>query len=115
MHACATAGATANVSSLNDGFPVTINDIDQAAYVSALAARVLGEEKSLQIPPVMGAEDFSFFAQRVPSCFFFVGSKGGPSTGFMNHHGKFDLDERAFETGIALMRALAFDAPHNAP
>jgi hippurate hydrolase len=115
MHACATAGATADVTLLNDGFPVTANDAGQAAYISALAADLLGEERSVQTPPIMGAEDFSFFAQRVPACFFFVGSNGGPDTAHVNHHGKFDLDERALETGIALMNAIAFDAPRNAP
>ncbi len=115
MHACATAGATATFTMPNDGFPVTRNDADQAAYVSALAARVLGEERSVPADPVMGGEDFSFFAQRVPSCFFFVGSNGGPETAYVNHHGKFDLDERALATGIAVMHALAFDAPRNAP
>ncbi len=115
VHACATAGASAHVTLLNDGFPVTANDGDQASYVSALAARVLGDEHSIQTPPVAGAEDFSFFAQRVPACMFFIGSNGGPATAYMNHHGKFDLDERALATGIAMMSALAFDAPCNAP
>ena len=114
MHACATAGASADVTLLNDGFPVTTN-VEQAAYISGLAARVLGDERSVETPPVMGAEDFSFFAQRVPACFFFVGSNGGPDTAYMNHHGKFDLDERALETGIAMMSAIACDAPRNAP
>jgi amidohydrolase len=114
-HACATAGATAEVSWLNDGFPVTANDPDQAAYISALAARVLGEENSTETPRIMGGEDFSFFAQRVPACFFFVGSNGGPATAYPNHHGKFDLDERALATGITLMQSLAFEAPTNAP
>jgi metal-dependent amidase/aminoacylase/carboxypeptidase family protein len=94
---------------------VTANDPDQAAYVSRLAATVLGDERSTDTPPMMGAEDFSFFAQRVPACFFFIGSNGGPSTAFTNHHGKFDLDERAMQSGIAMMHALAFDAPGNAP
>jgi hippurate hydrolase len=115
MHACATAGATGDVQLVNDGFPVTANDPDQAAYVSRLAATVLGDERSTDTPPMMGAEDFSFFAQRVPACFFFIGSNGGPSTAFTNHHGKFDLDERAMQSGIAMMHALAFDAPGNAP
>jgi amidohydrolase len=114
-HACATAGASAEFALLNDGFPVTANDADQAAYVRTLAASVLGEEHSHETPPILGAEDFSFFAQRVPACFFFVGSNGGASTAFMNHHGKFDLDERALATGIAMMHALAFDAPRKAP
>jgi amidohydrolase len=115
MHACATAGASAEFALLNDGFPVTANDADQAAYVRTLAASVLGAEHSHETPPILGAEDFSFFAQRVPACFFFVGSNGGPATAFMNHHGKFDLDERALASGIAMMHALAFDAPRNAP
>jgi amidohydrolase len=100
---------------VNDGFPVTANNSDQAAYVSLLADRVLGSERSIETPAVMGAEDFSFFAQRVPACFFFVGSNGGPETAYVNHHGKFDLDESAFVSGIAMMTALAFDAPRNAP
>jgi hippurate hydrolase len=115
VHACATAGATAEFALVNDGFPVTANDPDQAAYIMALAAQQFGAASAVETPPIMGAEDFSFFAQRVPSCFAFVGSNGGPATGFNNHHGKFDLDERALETGIALMRAIAFDAPRNAP
>jgi amidohydrolase len=115
MHACATSGATAEMRLLNDGFPVTSNDSDQAAYISVLADRVVGDERSIEIPPMLGAEDFSFFAQRVPACFFFIGSNGGPETAYPNHHGKFDLDERALNAGIAMMRALAFDAPENAP
>jgi len=114
-HASATAGATADVTWLNDGFPVTANDPAQAAYLAALAARTLGKENAIETAPIMGAEDFSFFAQRVPACFFFVGSNGGPSTAYTNHHGKFDLDERALSTGIALLHAIAHDAPRNAP
>jgi hippurate hydrolase len=114
-HAAATAGATAHVKIIDDGFPVTANDPDQAAYILALAAATVGEERVVEAPPVMGAEDFSYFAQRVPACFFFVGSNGGESTAFMNHHGRFDLDERAFVTGIKVMTAIALDAPRNAP
>ena len=115
VHACATVGATAEMTMVNDGFPVTANDPHQAAYVTSLAAKLFGEERSIEMSLVMGAEDFSFFAQRVPACFFFVGSNGGSSTAFMNHHGKFDLDERAIETGIAIMQAIAFSAPLYAP
>jgi amidohydrolase len=114
-HAAATAGATARVKIINDGFPVTSNDPDQAAYMMRLAASAIGDERVIEAPQVMGAEDFSFFAQRVPACFFFVGSNGGPSTAYTNHHGLFDLDERAFESGIKVMTALALDAPRNAP
>lgn len=115
VHACATSGATAEVHVHDNGFPVTINDPDQAAYVRRIAHDVVGEERSIELPQVMGSEDFSYFGQRVPACFYCVGSNGGPATAFINHHGKFDLDERALETGIAMMTAIALDAPRNAP
>ncbi len=115
VHACAATGATADVKILDDGFPVTVNDPDQAAYVLRLAAATVGEAYAQVAPPIMGAEDFSFFAQRVPSCFFFVGSNGSEATAFSNHHERFDLDERAFLTGIKVMTAIALDAPRNGP
>jgi amidohydrolase len=63
----------------------------------------------------MGAEDFSFFAERVPASYFVLGCSGDARTSFPHHHGKFDIDEAALETGVRIMAALAFDAPENAP
>jgi metal-dependent amidase/aminoacylase/carboxypeptidase family protein len=63
----------------------------------------------------MGAEDFAFFAERVPACYFVLGSSGGPQSSFPHHHGKFDIDEAALETGVAIMSELAFNAPAGAP
>jgi amidohydrolase len=63
----------------------------------------------------MGAEDFSFFAELVPACYFVIGSSGGPATSFPHHHGKFDIDEAALETGVRIMTAIALGAPANAP
>jgi len=63
----------------------------------------------------MGAEDFSFFAQRVPACFYTLGASGGPQTSNPHHSSTFDIDEAALPTGVAMMTALAFDAPLNAP
>jgi amidohydrolase len=97
------------------GFPVTSNDVDQAAYVRSLAERELGEGRVVTSPQVMGSEDFSYFAQRVPACFFFLGSRGDERTGYPNHHGRFDIDETALATGIEMMAALALDAPRSAP
>jgi metal-dependent amidase/aminoacylase/carboxypeptidase family protein len=63
----------------------------------------------------MGAEDFSFFAQRVPACFYTLGAQGGTNTANPHHSSTFDIDERTLSTGVAMMAALAFDAPRNAP
>jgi len=96
-------------------YPVTSNDAEQTQYVRALAERELGTERVIEAPRLMGAEDFSYFAERVPACFFTVGSNGGPDSAWPHHHARFDVDERALATGVAMMTALAFDAPAMAP
>jgi amidohydrolase len=96
-------------------YPVTSNDVEQTRYARALATRVVGEALVADVPKLMGAEDFSFFAERVPACFYTIGSNGGPASAFPHHHARFDVDERAFASGVRMMAALALDAPANAP
>ncbi len=96
-------------------YPVTVNDATQTEYARALAEREFGQERVVTSEKHMGAEDFSFFAEVVPSCYFVVGCRGGERTGFPHHHDHFDLDEAALETGVRMMTALALDAPANAP
>jgi len=96
-------------------YPVTSNDAEQTAYVRALAEREFGPARVAESGKHMGAEDFSFFAERVPACYFVIGSGGDERTRYPHHHGKFDLDEAALETGVKIMTALALDAPVNAP
>ncbi len=111
---CAASGASYDFSYLWR-YPVTSNDAKQNAYVRALAARTLGQRQVVDAERHMGAEDFSFFAQRVPACYFVLGANGGRETSYPHHHGKFDLDENALATGVAIMTALALDAPAHAP
>lgn len=96
-------------------YPVTENDPAQTQYARELATAQIGDERVIECSKLMGAEDFSFFAQRVPACFYTLGSQGGPSTANPHHSPTFDIDERALETGVQMMAALAFDAPRNAP
>jgi amidohydrolase len=112
--ACESSGATYKFEYIRR-YPVTSNDAEQARYVRALALREIGERRVLEAPKLMGAEDFSFFAERVPACFYTIGCNGGPSTAFPHHHAKFDIDERALTTGVRMMTALALDAPEKAP
>lgn len=96
-------------------YPVTENDPVQTAYARALAQRTFGGERVFTADKLMGAEDFSFFAQRVPACFYTLGASGGASTANPHHSSTFDIDEAALPTGVAMMTALALDAPRNAP
>jgi amidohydrolase len=111
---CESSGATYEFTYLWR-YPVTSNDVEQTRYVRGVANGVIGEKRVDEIPRLMGAEDFSFFAERVPACFFTIGSNGGPNTAFPHHHARFDIDESALETGVRMMTALAIDAPTHAP
>jgi amidohydrolase len=111
---CDASGATYDYDYLWR-YPVTANDPAQTQYARALALTVVSDELVVDATRLMGAEDFSFFAQRVPSCFYTLGCSGGPQTSHPHHSSLFDIDERALPNGVAMMTALALDAPRNAP
>ena len=77
------------------GYPPTVNSYpEEVARVRAAAAKILDKERASHIQKTMGAEDFSFFLQERPGCFFFVGAA---HQGEIRPHHKsiFDFDERA--------------------
>lgn len=87
--------------------PATVNDPGMARLVREAVAAVVGAEHVLAGPPVGASEDFSFFTERVPSCFFFVGSRDEASGKVWgHHHPRFDIDERSLVIGVeAMVRA----------
>ena len=111
---CESSGATYTFDYIWR-YPVTSNDAEQTRYVRALAQREIGPELVIEAPQLMGAEDFSFFAERVPACFYSVGCNGGPASAYPHHHAKFDIDEAALATGVRMATALALNAPEHAP
>jgi amidohydrolase len=111
---CEGAGATYEYEYLWR-YPVTVNDATEAAYIRGLAARTLGESRSVQFEPTMGAEDFSFMLEQRPGCFFFLGSQSGPETAVPHHNARFAIDERCLEAGVRMMTAIALDAPQIKP
>ena len=111
---CAASGATYDFQYLWR-YPVTENDPVQTRYVKALAEKTLGAEHVAEFPRLMGAEDFSFFAQKVPATFFQVGCRAGENSSFPHHHERFDIDENALEYGVRMMTALGLDAGAHSP
>jgi amidohydrolase len=107
---CEAHGATYDYNYIKR-YPVTSNDANEAAYVRLIAARELGEDRVEPSVPTMGAEDFSFMLEKRPGCFFFVGTRSDERTSAPHHSARFAIDERALETGVRMMTALAFDAP----
>jgi amidohydrolase len=91
--------------------PATINNPETAMCVQA-AARCLFSEADINTTNyiTMGSEDFAFILEKVPGCFFFIGS-ANPEKGLDagHHHPKFDIDEAALPRGAALMVATIID------
>jgi amidohydrolase len=104
-HTCAAGSASSRLD-WHASYPVTANDPLEAEFVRDVLSAEFGAERVLEIPPVMGSEDFSYFAQRVPACFVFLGA-GDDAHAFPNHHPAFDIDEGAMASGIAAHVALA--------
>lgn len=88
-------------------YPVTVNDPKMAALVARVAEEALGRGSAVTLPrPIMGSEDFSYYLQKVPGAFFFLGMGSGASV----HNPRFDFNDEALPTGIEIMCqvALAF-------
>jgi amidohydrolase len=107
-HTCAAANATCTLD-WHPSYPVTSNDPAETAFVRATLAAEFGDARVLEIPPIMGSEDFSYYAQRVPACFWFLGAADATHR-FPNHHPAFDIDENAMIAGIAAHAAVALAA-----
>lgn len=107
----AMQGATAKVTLGND-YPVTYNDPALAARMLPTLQQTAGAANVSQGPPVTGAEDFSFYQQKVPGLFFFLGGmpKGGdPKTTPANHSPDFYVEESGFALGVKAMCNLTLD------
>lgn len=86
------------------GFPAVINQPEYVKAIEEAGQEISGPEKVLRIPPVMGGEDFSYYLEKVPGAFFFVGA-GNEAKGIVypHHHPKFDIDEDALLHGVEIM------------
>lgn len=94
---------------ISKGYPFLSNDISCTTKMRLKAFNILGETNVVELPIRMTAEDFAFYSQKVPVCFFRLGT--GHNDGRTNygvHHPKFDIDERALLTGVELLTAAAF-------
>ena len=93
-------------------YPVTYNDPKLTAWAAPFIERVTGKEKAKVIPAVTGAEDFSFYAQKVPGFFFFVGGMpldADPNKTSAHHTPDFYIDESGMLTGLKVMLNLTVE------
>ncbi|GLU01061.1 hypothetical protein SLE2022_183870 [Rubroshorea leprosula] len=89
-------------------YPPTVNDDDMYGHVKNVATELLGSSNFRVVPPMMGAEDFSFYSEVVPAAFFYIGVRnetlGSTVTG---HSPYFMIDEDVLPIGAAVHAAIA--------
>ena len=97
-------------------YPITYNDMDLYNEMLPTLNRVNGEENVNFMNAITGAEDFSFFQEKVPGMYFFIGgAKKGtdPNLAAPHHTPDFYVDDSAMVTGLKSMTSLTLDYLNN--
>lgn len=86
------------------GYPAVINHDLLTERARVCAADYLSKDLVEETEMRMGAEDFGYYSQKIPGCFFRLGT-GNKAKGILAgvHTPKFDIDENAIETGMGIM------------
>jgi metal-dependent amidase/aminoacylase/carboxypeptidase family protein len=89
------------------GYPFLVNDENITANSKNAAIEYLGKENVVDLDLRMTAEDFSYYTQVIPACFYRLGTRN-ESKGIISpvHTPTFDVDEKSLEVGMGLMAYL---------
>ncbi|MGD0626584.1 MAG: amidohydrolase [Thermodesulfobacteriota bacterium] len=89
-------------------FPAVINEEKMTEFVVKVAQDLLGKDKVSQMKPLMGSEDFSYYLQKIPGTFVFLGVENKEKgIIYPQHHPRYDIDEDILPIGAALHVAVA--------
>lgn len=112
-HTSAAFGASCEFE-FHRNYPPTINHPAETAFVRQVAGEVVGPDNVLHAEPTMGAEDFSYFLQAKPGCYFLIGNgdgahrDGGHGLGPCNlHNPSYDFNDELIPLGATLWVRLA--------
>ncbi|HUR82245.1 MAG TPA: amidohydrolase [Thermoanaerobaculia bacterium] len=106
-----SGGATAIVK-IETGYPITYNDPALTERIEPALRRVGGNDNVHLVNAVLGAEDFSFFQQKVPGVFFWLGTRPKnqtPEEAASNHSPLFYVDESGLGLGVRAMANVALE------
>ncbi len=94
-------GADATVT-IEEGYPVLVNDEKSTAIFEKVSKDILGEKKvKANHSPLMGCEDFAYYTEKIPGTFWFLGIRPPDAIDYpRNHHAKFDFNDDALAIGI---------------
>ncbi|MFM7667232.1 MAG: M20 family metallopeptidase [Bacteroidota bacterium] len=94
---------------ISRGYPCVVNDENVTSELVHKAQSMLGEEKVHQLPIRLTSEDFAFYSQQIPACFFRLGVRN-ENKGIVHsvHHPRFDIDSDALKVGMQIMSSACF-------
>jgi metal-dependent amidase/aminoacylase/carboxypeptidase family protein len=87
---------------ISDGYPPTINDARVSEFIHQVAVDILGPDKVEYLRPTTGAEDFAYYAQKIPGSIFRIGC-GSPGHENPLHSPYFNPDEDALAVGVEIV------------
>ncbi|QMV40286.1 amidohydrolase [Cohnella cholangitidis] len=93
-----------------EGYPPVVNDEREADRVLRIIADTLPGTVSGPCEQIMAGEDFSYYLEQKPGCFFFVGAGNEEGSSAPHHHPRFDIEERAMLHSAKLLIAVANDS-----
>jgi amidohydrolase len=79
------------------GYPVVVNPVAQTDFATRVAKEIAGDANVLDMPPLMGAEDFAYMLEARPGAFIFCGN--GDSAGL--HHPAYNFNDEAIVFGTS--------------
>ena len=110
---CAAFEASCEFS-FQRGYPPTINHRDETDFARRVLGEVVGAENVHEFEPTMGSEDFSYFLQHTPGCYFLIGNgdgshrEGGHGMGpCMLHNPSYDFNDELIPIGATAWVRLA--------
>lgn len=99
--AAATVGAQTDFS-YERGYPPVVNASQPTEIAVQAAMDIVGQDNVLSnCPPIMGAEDFAYFAEAVPSCFIRIGAAGPDQDVKPLHNSAYDFNDRLLPVGAS--------------
>lgn len=97
-HICQAFGATGQVE-FHDAYPATVNHPPQAQACAKVATKLVGESQvHLDLPPSMGAEDFSYMLMEKPGAYIWLGNGEGSHS---LHHPRYDFNDDVLPLGAS--------------
>jgi amidohydrolase len=87
-----------------EGYPPTVNDPAMADYVATVARQAVGPDRFFPVArPSMGGEDFAYYLEKVPGCFFLVGVEPPDRQGYPPlHSDRYDFTDAAMTVGVRM-------------